>query len=74
LSSIKFSPCSYELKKQNRYNAEKIYVINFHVLGFTFDEQKRHDKFIKFERSNVLPILIDNILIALLNGLILISI
>lgn len=53
------APCTMLLKKQARYEFELLNKIDWHVLGFTADEQSRHDKFTKFERSNVLPVLID---------------
>lgn len=59
MSGIKGAPCTRELKKQARYQFESLNKIDFHVLGFTFDEIKRHERFTKFERSNVFPVLID---------------
>lgn len=59
MSGIHGAPCTVELKKQARYEFELKHDIAFHVLGFTFDEIKRHEQFTKFERSNVIPILID---------------
>jgi 3'-phosphoadenosine 5'-phosphosulfate sulfotransferase (PAPS reductase)/FAD synthetase len=52
--------CTYNLKKKARYDFEKNNNIDFHVLGFTYDEKKRHERFVKFERTNVIPILIEN--------------
>lgn len=53
------APCTRELKKEARYQWEEINKPHWHVLGFTYDEIDRHKKFIKTERSNILPILID---------------
>lgn len=54
----KGAPCTTLLKK----NARQIWEINnhvdWHVLGFTFDEQKRFNRFVQTERENVLPVLI----------------
>jgi hypothetical protein len=50
--------CTKELKKGARYEFEKN-TIDFHVLGFTFDERDRHKRFILTERDNVIPVLID---------------
>lgn len=59
MSGVYGAPCTKELKKGARYQFEKENKIDYHVLGFTLDEKKRHDRFIKYERSNLLPILID---------------
>jgi hypothetical protein len=59
VSGIKGAPCTTLLKKGARYEFELKNDIDFHVLGFTVDEIARHEKFTKFERENVLPILID---------------
>lgn len=53
------APCTLELKKHARQEWEKENVVDWHVLGFTADEKKRHERFVLTERSNVLPILID---------------
>jgi len=55
------APCTYELKKQARYQWEEKHKPEFHVLGFTADpaEVKRYQRFILTERDNVLPVLID---------------
>ena len=54
------APCTMILKKQARYEFELKHKIDWHVLGFTFDEKKRHDRFTMTERANVLPVLIDS--------------
>lgn len=59
MAGVKGAPCTMLLKKQARYEFELKHKIDWHVLGFTKDEQARHDRFTKFERENVLPILID---------------
>jgi hypothetical protein len=48
-----------ELKKAARQEWEKLNNPSHHVLGFTYDEKHRHEKFILTERSNVLPVLVD---------------
>jgi len=59
MSGVAGAPCTKFLKKHARYEWEKNNHADYHVLGFTHDEKKRHDKFIKTERSNVLPVLIN---------------
>jgi PP-loop superfamily ATP-utilizing enzyme len=59
ISGIAGAPCTKFLKKQARYEFEVKNKIDFHVLGFTSDEIKRHERFVKNERENVMPILID---------------
>ena len=58
MSSPKGAPCTYELKKKARQLWEKDNHADHHVLGFTADERRRHDNFVKSERE-LLPILID---------------
>jgi len=53
------APCTVELKKGARQQWEKKNHVDWHVLGFTVDERNRHERFIKTERDNVLPVLID---------------
>ena len=60
ISGIGGAPCTLELKKEARYQFEKENDIDWHVLGFTVDEKKRSDRFMKYERENLIPILIDN--------------
>ena len=52
------APCTLLLKKAARYEYERNTKIYAHVLGFTADEQDRHDRFTKGERANTLPVLI----------------
>jgi hypothetical protein len=53
------APCTLELKKMARRQWEENNRTDWHVLGFTLDEKKRSDNFIRGERSNLLPVLID---------------
>ena len=59
MSSPYGAPCTRELKKKVRELWETTHKPDWHVLGFTADEQKRYERFTAFERPNVLPILID---------------
>jgi hypothetical protein len=52
------APCTVELKKRARQDYEKHNRVDWHVLGFTVEEQARHDRFTQTERDNVLPVLI----------------
>ena len=53
------APCTFHLKKEARQIWERDNPVAWHVLGFTLEEKRRHDRFILTERSNVLPVLID---------------
>jgi len=53
------APCTLELKKEARYQWEHCNTVDYHVLGFTADEKDRHRRFIQSERSNIIPVLID---------------
>lgn len=53
------APCTIQLKKKARQEWEAINNPEYHVLGFTYDEKKRHERFVLTERENVLPVLID---------------
>lgn len=57
----KGAPCTYNLKKQARYEFEKANDIDWHVLGFTIDEWERQKKFNTRERANALPVLISEL-------------
>jgi hypothetical protein len=59
MSGVKGAPCTLELKKNARVYWESMNNPDWHVLGFTFDEIKRHKSFTLSERQNVLPVLID---------------
>lgn len=58
MSGVKGAPCTLLLKKEARYAFELARNINWHVLGFTADEMERHNRFKKYERNNVLAMLI----------------
>ncbi len=53
------APCTKFLKKGARYEWERANKPDWHVLGFTAEEQYRHDMFVLSERENLLPVLID---------------
>jgi len=53
------APCTSELKKKARQHWEKNNHADYHVLGFTAEEKDRHDRFVQTERSNLLPVLIE---------------
>lgn len=53
------APCTVSLKKHARQQWEKNNPVDWHVLGFTADERRRHERFIMIERSNVIPVLIE---------------
>lgn len=59
MSGPQGAPCTLELKKKARQQWEEIHKPHWHVLGFTADEKKRHDRFTLTERDNVIPILIE---------------
>lgn len=59
MSGIHGAPCTVELKKNARYQWEQRNEVDWHILGFTVDEKKRHERFILTERSNVIPVLIE---------------
>lgn len=59
ISGVQGASCTKQLKKEARYQFEKNNKIDWHVLGFTLDEKSRSDKFMKYERENLIPILIE---------------
>lgn len=59
MSGVMGAPCTFELKKRARQIWENENKPEYHVLGFTYDEIKRHNRFVERERENVLPVLID---------------
>jgi hypothetical protein len=59
ISGVAGAPCTKELKKEARYQYELKNKIDYHVLGFTSDERDRSERFIKFERENLIPVLIN---------------
>lgn len=52
------APCTTRLKKHARQQWEAQNPVDYHVLGFTVEEQRRHDRFVLTERDNVIPVLI----------------
>jgi hypothetical protein len=59
MSGPKGAPCTIELKKKARQQWEAKNHADWHVLGFTSEEENRHKRFVLTERDNVLPILIE---------------
>ena len=59
MSGIGGAPCTLHLKKRARQEWENNNRVDWHVLGFTFEEKKRHDRFVLTERENVIPVLIE---------------
>lgn len=59
VEGIHGAPCTQELKKEARAQWEEANHHDYMVLGFTLDEKKRHERFSKEERSNLLPVLIE---------------
>lgn len=59
MSGVSGAPCTLELKKMARRQWEERNHADWHVLGFTFDEQQRAERFAKRERKNLIPILVD---------------
>lgn len=59
MSFPKGAPCTTHLKKEARQHWELTNKADWHVFGFTAEERKRHDNFVRSERENVLPLLID---------------
>lgn len=53
------APCTLELKKMARQQFEMDNDIDWHVLGFTAEEEKRFCNFQERERRNTLPVLIE---------------
>jgi len=59
MAGVNGAPCTNLLKKVARQIWQKNNHVDWHVLGFTADERKRHDRFVLTEISNVIPILIE---------------
>lgn len=59
MSGTMGAPCTVELKRQARQAFEALHPAQWMVMGFTAEEQKRHDNFVRSERGNVLPVLIE---------------
>lgn len=60
MSSPFGAPCTKELKKKARQQWEHQNYADWHVLGFTSEEQDRYNRFVASERPNVLPVLIED--------------
>lgn len=54
------APCTLLLKKRARENWEKENSVDWHVLGFTAEEEKRLQRFRGAERDNTLGVLVDS--------------
>lgn len=59
MAGIAGAPCTHELKKKARQHWEASNHHDYIVMGFTADEKKRHERFTQTERSNVIPVLIE---------------
>lgn len=59
MAGPKGAPCTKFLKKRARQTWEYNNHADWHVLGFTAEEEKRHERFVLSERENVLPVLIE---------------
>lgn len=59
MAGVSGAPCTRALKKRARQHWEQQHYPDFHVLGFTVEEQARHARFVLTERDNVLPVLIE---------------
>ncbi|WWW35630.1 hypothetical protein V8017_00320 [Stenotrophomonas rhizophila] len=59
MAGVAGAPCTRALKKRARQHWETENTADFHVLGFTVEEQARHARFVLTERPNVLPVLIE---------------
>lgn len=59
MSGIHGAPCTVELKKEARYQWEAKNHFDWLVMGYTVEEEDRFDSFVKFERDNLLPVLIE---------------
>jgi hypothetical protein len=59
MSGVSGAPCTLELKKMARQQFEMDNDIDWHVLGFTSEEEGRFCNFQQNERLNTLPVLIE---------------
>ncbi len=59
MSNIYGADCTLQLKKEARYQWEAVNKPDWHVLGFTYDEKSRFDRFVANELPNTIPVLID---------------
>ncbi len=60
MAGNRFAPCTVELKKHARYQFEADNDIDYHVLGFTAEEESRFLRFRDNERKNTIPVLIQH--------------
>lgn len=60
MSGTKGAPCTKVLKKEARYQWEEENKPDWHVMGFTADEEKRHKIFVISELPNLIPVLIND--------------
>lgn len=58
MSGVHGAPCTRQLKREARQAFEKLHPAQWLVMGFTAEEQSRHDNFAFSERGNILPVLI----------------
>lgn len=59
MSGVHGAPCTRKLKREARQAFETLHPAQWLVMGFTAEEQARHDNFAFSERGNILPVLID---------------
>jgi hypothetical protein len=59
MAGVEGAPCTLKLKKHARVQWEERNNPTWHVMGYTFDEQQRSKNFYLRERSNLLPVLIE---------------
>ena len=59
MSSVSGAPCTVELKKVPRQIWEADNDVDWHVLGFTAEEEHRAKRFVLTERDNLLPVLVN---------------
>jgi hypothetical protein len=59
MSGVRGARCTSELKRIPRQEWEKENHHDWMVMGFTFEEKKRHERFTLTERDNLLPVLIN---------------
>ena len=60
MAGIAGAPCTSLLKKEARRQWEAANPVDWHVLGFTVEEQDRAERFKRNERANLIPILIED--------------
>lgn len=59
MSGINGAPCTEELKFKARLYWQRFNPVEWHVMGFTADEESRHDDLKERAMPNLLPVLID---------------